>query len=243
MEHGGRLIVETANTDLDEAYAWLHADVQPGAYACLSVTDTGSGMTEEVRAHLFEPFFTTKEVGKGTGLGLATVYGIIKQSGGHIEVRSAPNQGTTFAVYLPQILESGRREKQAAAQARPPTGSETILLVEDEEMVRTLTGTILKKNGYTVLEAEHGFHALRIGELHAGPIHLMVTDVVMPQLNGRDLFDRLVRRRPALKVIYISGYPSEAIGHLGIMKEGTTFLQKPFVPELLARKVREVLDK
>lgn len=243
MPRGGRLVIVTANVELYEAYAWRNVDVQPGAYVCLAVSDTGCGMTDDVRSHLFEPFFTTKEIGKGTGLGLATIYGIIKQSGGHIEVNSAPGQGATFKVFLPQVLETAKPDTRGPARTRLPSGSETILLVEDDEVVRLMTRSILQRQGYTVLAARHGAEAVQVCEQHPGPIHLLVTDVVMPNLNGRDLYQRLAVLRPAVKVVYISGYPGDALGDLGVLGEGTAFLPKPFPPEVLVRQVRELLDR
>jgi PAS domain S-box-containing protein len=242
MPTGGRMTIRTANVEIDEAYAWAHADVQPGAYVLLAVSDTGVGMSDEVRAHLFEPFFTTKEQGKGTGLGLATVYGILKQSGGHIDVETAPGAGTTFKVYLPQVLETAKGDAREALASHLAAGSETVLLVEDEEMVRSLTRAILQKNGYKVLEASHGAEAIRLCEQHHGPIHLVVTDVVMPQLNGHELYQRLLRLRPNLKALFISGYTGESVAQLGVLTEGSEFLQKPFRPDTLVRKVRKMLD-
>jgi PAS domain S-box-containing protein len=243
MPDGGELTIDTANVELDDAYAWAHVDVRPGAYVRLSVADTGCGMTEEVRRHVFEPFFTTKEIGKGTGLGLATVYGIVKQSGGHVEVVSAPGCGAVFQVFLPHAREPGRAEDNDGTPARLPTGSETILLVEDEEAVRTLARSVLRRHGYQVMDAGLGTEALQLCEQHAGPIHLVVTDVVMPHMNGRELHQQLCRCRPAIKVLYISGYPGDAIGQLGVLEPGCDFLPKPFAPDALVRKVRELLDR
>jgi CheY-like chemotaxis protein len=242
MPQGGSLTIGTANAELDEAYAWGHADVQPGGYALLTVADTGHGMTDEVKARLFEPFFTTKEPGKGTGLGLATVYGIVKANGGHIEVESAPGRGTTFKVYLPQVMEMDRPEPRDARPVGPATGTETVLLVEDEEVVRNLTRTVLQRNGYRVLEATHGVEALDLCKQHNGPIHLLVTDVVMPHMNGRDLAQRLARLRPGTKVLFMSGYTGFLDEPLGIPGGNTAFLQKPFAPDGLVRQVRELLD-
>jgi PAS domain S-box-containing protein len=242
MPQGGSLTIGTANAELDEAYAWGHADVQPGGYALLTVADTGHGMTDDVKARLFEPFFTTKEPGKGTGLGLATVYGIVKANGGHIEVESAPGRGTTFKVYLPQVMETDRPEPRDARPVGPATGTETVLLVEDEEVVRNLTRTVLQRNGYRVLEATHGVEALDLCKQYNGPIHLLVTDVVMPHMNGRDLAQRLSRLRPGTKVLFMSGYTGFLDEPLGIPGGNTGFLQKPFAPDALARQVRELLD-
>lgn len=242
MPQGGTLSLATANVELDEAYAWSHVDVQPGAYVRLSVSDTGCGMTEEVRARLFEPFFTTKDVGKGTGLGLSTVYGIVKQSEGHIEVVSAPGLGTTFHVYLPQVMETVRADRPSTEIKRPLRGSETVLLVEDDDVVRALTRTVLQRQGYTILEAAHGMDALKLYGRHEGPLHMLLTDVVMPHMNGRQLYLQLAQLRPGIKVLYMSGYTGGAIAHLGELEAEAAFLQKPFPAEVLARKVREVLD-
>jgi two-component system cell cycle sensor histidine kinase/response regulator CckA len=242
MPQGGSLTIGTANAELDEAYAWAHADVQPGAYALLTVADTGHGMTDAVKARLFEPFFTTKAPGKGTGLGLATVYGIVKANGGHIEVETAPGRGTTFKVYFPQVMENARPDQGEARPAGPATGTETILLVEDEEVVRNLTRTVLQRNGYRVLEACHGVEALDLCRQHGGPIHLLVTDVVMPQMNGRDLAQRLARFRPETKVLFMSGYTGFLDEPLGLPDGSAAFLQKPFAPDALVRQVRTLLD-
>jgi two-component system cell cycle sensor histidine kinase/response regulator CckA len=208
----------------------------------LRVRDSGTGMGAETRAHLFEPFFTTKPVGKGTGLGLATVYGIVKQSGGYIWVDSEPDRGTAFAIFLPRT--SGTPEPSASTQpaARPTRGTETILLVEDEDTVRTLSHRALSTLGYSVLAALSGADALGVAERHPGPIDLVLTDVVMPELGGRELVRQLAAVRPGMKVLYISGYSDEAIAQHGVLDPGTAFLQKPFTPDRLASKVREVLD-
>jgi CheY-like chemotaxis protein len=244
MLSGGKLTIETANIELDENYARSHIGVTPGRYVMLSVSDTGVGIAREVKERIFEPFFTTKEKGKGTGLGLSTVYGIIQQSGGNIWVYSEPGLGTTFKIYLPRIEEDTESLKPSAVSTKSLQGSETILLVEDEEMVRKLACTILQKNGYKVLEAPNGEEALRIVQGQNGnPIHLMVTDVVMPGMSGRQLADRLERLRPEMKILYISGYTDNAIVHHGVLEKGIDYIQKPFTIEGLARKVREVLDK
>ena len=244
MLTGGKLTIETANIELDENYARSHIGVTPGHYVMLSVSDTGVGIAREVKERIFEPFFTTKEKGKGTGLGLSTVYGIIQQSGGNIWVYSEPGLGTTFKIYLPRIEEDTESLKPSAVSTKSLQGSETILLVEDEEMVRKLACTILQKNGYKVLEAPNGEEALRIVQGQNGnPIQLMVTDVVMPGMSGCQLADRLERLRPEMKVLYISGYTDNAIVHHGVLEKGMNYIQKPFTVEELARKVREVLDK
>jgi PAS domain S-box-containing protein len=243
MQKGGKLTIETANVELDENYARNHVAVKSGPYVMLSVSDTGVGMTPEVRDRVFEPFFTTKEKGKGTGLGLSTVYGIMKQSGGNIWVYSEPGKGTTFKIYLPRVDEPLEEAGEKVVQKELTGRGETILVVEDEEKVRQLTVQILTKNGYTVLEASHGDEASHICEQHKGPIHLMVMDVVMPGMNGRQLAKSLEPHHPEMKVLYMSGYTDNAIVHHGILEKGLSFLQKPFTMDGLVRKVREVLDK
>jgi len=243
MPSGGRLTIETTNVTLDEDYAHAQRGVASGDYVLLAVTDTGTGMTDEVKAHLFEPFFTTKEVGKGTGLGLATCYGIVKQSGGHITAYSEPGLGTTFKVYLPRVAETPAALPQRDEAGYLPPGDETILLVEDEEAVRTLSARVLRELGYTLLEAAHGEEALRVVREHAGqPLHLLVTDVVMPQMGGKALAERLRAAQPDLKVLFMSGYSDNGILHLGLTEHGTAYLQKPFTPGVLARKIRDTLD-
>jgi len=243
MPDGGKVIIETANTDLDEGYVNAHdVSLQPGPYVMLVVSDTGTGMDEETRSNIFEPFFTTKEVGKGTGLGLSTVYGIVKQSGGNIWVYSEPGQGTTFKIYLPAVAGETVQRKKEQPPTDDLTGSETILIVEDDDMLRNLAREILQLQGYRILDAENGIEALRISEEHRGQIHLMITDVVMPKMGGKKVADRLQPLYPQVKVIYMSGYTDNSIAHHGILAPGLNFLQKPFSPEVLARKVREVLD-
>ncbi|MEW6542920.1 MAG: PAS domain S-box protein [Nitrospirota bacterium] len=242
MPEGGTLTIETSNVEIDPALARRLGSVQPGPYVKLAVTDTGHGMDAETQARIFEPFFTTKEQGKGTGLGLASVYGIVKQSGGAISVQSAPGQGATFAVYLPRVLEKPPRHEPSEPVGEPATCSETILLVEDEDAVRTLIRETLNRAGYRVLEARDGSEALALGTRHEGPIHLLLTDVVMPRLNGRELADRLTQARPELKVLFMTGYTDDAV----IEREGPGWsahmIRKPFFPRDLARKIREVLD-
>jgi two-component system cell cycle sensor histidine kinase/response regulator CckA len=242
MPQGGRFLVETSNVLVDAAFAAEHANMPPGPYVLLSVTDTGSGMTPEIRSHIFEPFFTTKEKGKGTGLGLATVYGIVKQSGGYIWAHSEPEQGASFKVYLPRVDALPERlQPAAAAPAANCRGSETLLVVEDEEGVRILVRDYLRMNGYTVLEAGHGEEALRIACEHSGTISLMITDVIMPGMNARELAERMAILRPAMKVLYISGYAETTVYRKGVLEKGAPFLQKPFGPFDLGRKVRDVL--
>jgi len=245
MPNGGTLTVETANVELDQDYADLHLNAVPGPYVMLSVSDTGVGMTPEVRQRVLEPFFTTKEKGKGTGLGLSTVYGIVKQSGGNIWIYSEPGQGSTFKIYLPRVEEEADSMLQSSVVAnKSQQGSETILLVEDEKMVRSLALTILKRQGYNVLEAENGDKALRIvQEQNANSIHLMLTDVVMPGMSGQELSERLKPQCPGMKVIYMSGYTDEAIVEkYGLSAPGIHYLQKPFPPDTLVKRVRSVLD-
>ncbi len=241
MPDGGKLTVETANVDLDEAFAQAHLGSVPGSYALLAVTDTGAGMDATVRAHLFEPFFTTKEVGKGTGLGLATVYGIVKQSGGYISVYSEPGRGSSFKIYLPRIATPADAPP-GPQKSGPAPGSETVLVVEDEAAVLTLSRRALEAQGYVVLAASDPAAALRVVERHGGMIHLLLTDVVMPGLSGRELADRLTAQRPGIRVLYMSGYPGDAVVQHGTLPSGSAFLQKPFSPDGLARKVRDVLD-
>ncbi len=243
MPNGGALIIGLANEELDERYARSHASVIPGRYVSLSVSDTGIGMNPEVRERLFEPFFTTKEKGKGTGLGLSTVYGIVKQSGGDIRVYSEPGQGTTFKIYLPRVDEPLEELRQKTRGEELPGGNETVLLVEDDEEVRKVALQILQKLGYRVFEASRGEEASLICEGYAGPIHLMLTDVVMPGMDGRELAERMMAIRKKMRVLYMSGYADNAITHHGALNEGVNFIQKPFTMEGLSRKVREVLDK
>jgi CheY-like chemotaxis protein len=243
MPAGGNLTMETANVTLDEDYARQHAEVTPGEYVLLSISDTGIGMTEEVKAHLFEPFFTTKEIDKGTGLGLAICFGIVKQSGGHIQVYSEVNGGTTFKIYLPRFREAISPVPDQDKPNNLPRGVETILLVEDETSVRELASRMLRQQGYNVLNAANGDEALRVAQEQAeAEIHLLLTDVVMPQLGGRELADRLKTMRPDLKVLFISGYTGNTDVHHGFLEPGVAFLSKPFSPQMLAHKVREVLD-
>ncbi len=241
MPRGGKLTVETANVDLDEAYARRHAGARPGQYVMLAVRDTGVGMDAAIQARIFEPFFTTKELGKGTGLGLATVYGIVKQSGGYIWVDSEPGRGTTFQIYLPQVAEAAQVADRREIAA-PTRGSETILVVEDEEDVREMVRESLEGYGYRVLEAGELERAVEIAQGHGGPIHLLMTDVVLPRASGAEVARRLALLRPGLKVLYTSGYTDDAIVRYGVQDQGVAFLQKPYGVTTMARKVREVLD-
>jgi two-component system cell cycle sensor histidine kinase/response regulator CckA len=242
MPAGGRLTIETANAELDQAYVEQHFPAQPGSYVLLAVSDTGTGMDAETKSHIFEPFFTTKEKGKGTGLGLATVYGVVKQSAGYIWVYSEPGQGTAFKIYLPRVRETPAPARRGPAPVARLSGSETVLLVEDDEMVRGLMSRTLTNRGYTVLVASNGAEALPQAESHRGALHLLVTDVVMPGMSGREVAQRVVALRPEVKVLYLSGYTDDAIVRHGMLEPGIAFLQKPFTPDALARKVREVLD-
>jgi GAF domain-containing protein/ActR/RegA family two-component response regulator len=242
MPDGGRLIIETANLELDASCVHGRVGVQPGLHVMLAVTDTGNGMDEATRARIFEPFFTTKEVGKGTGLGLSTVYGIVNQSGGTIWVYSEPGKGTTFKIYLPRTTGALEEVGHDAAAVSSARGSESILLVEDEEGVRELMRDLLRDRGYTVLEAAHGIEALEVARHHGKPIDLLLTDVVMPRMGGPELVARLVARQPDLKVLYMSGYTDRAVVHHGVLDPGAAYLQKPVAMEAAARRVREILD-
>lgn len=242
MHNGGKIVIETTDVDLDEASARARMGVKAGPYVVLAISDTGCGIDAEKQKHIFEPFFTTKELGKGTGLGLSTVYGIVKQSEGSIWVISEVDKGTTFNIYLPRIKAEMQLPRGNHNQAPQKKGSETLLVVEDEPMVRDLTLRLLQEAGYKVLDAGGGEDALRIAEEYDGPIHLMITDVVMPQMSGRELAECLARQRPETKVLYVSGYTTDAIVRHGVLEEGISFLEKPFTTNSLASKVREVLD-
>lgn len=243
MPHGGKLTIETTNVALDESYARLHAGVRPGEYVMLAISDTGSGMDAETQSHIFEPFFSTKGT-KGTGLGLSTVYGIVKQSGGYIWVSSEPGKGTSFRVYLPRLVETGEAAPaQAAVSAKKAIQPmETILLVEDEANLRRMACQYLETQGYKILEAADGAAAVQICVAHKGPIHLLLTDVIMPGMNGHQVAERVVSLRPMTRVLYMSGYTENAIGHNGTLDEGINLLQKPFTLLALKERVREVLD-
>ena len=244
MPNGGKITIQSSNAclnhdDLRREYSYI----QPGDYVVLSVSDTGHGMDKETQLRIFEPFFTTKEKGKGTGLGLSTVYGIIKQSGGYVLVDSEPAQGTTFRIYLPRVEDALEPVGAVGTSSAHSGGSETVLLVEDEESVRQLVRETLEAKGYKVLEADHGEAALHIAAAHPGKIDMLITDVVMPGMSGRELSTKLCASYPQTKVLYLSGYTEDAIAHEGVLDSGTAFLQKPFTLQMLSRKVREVLDE
>jgi len=244
MPKGGKLTVGTANADLDKNYfreRGIHEET-PGHYVMLTISDTGIGMDKETQEHIFEPFFTTKEVGKGTGLGLSTVYGIIKQNNGFVWVYSEPGQGSTFKVYLPKVKEDAEPEEKEQSPVDDPIGSETVLIVEDDYGLRKFAQEVLQSYGYRILAAENGEDALRVSDEYESPIHLLLTDVVMPRMGGKELAERLQPLYPLMKVLYMSGYTDNAIVHHGVLAPGLNFLEKPFTPEGLARKVREVLD-
>jgi PAS domain S-box-containing protein len=242
MPGGGVLTVETANVEMDEAYVSAHPIATPGRYVMLAVSDTGTGMDEATKARVFEPFFTTKEAGKGTGLGLATVDGIVRQSGGFIWVYSEVGHGTSFKIYLPRVDAPVDSAASRAARSSASRGSETVLVVEDVEQVRTVTRRMLERQGYTILEAADGAAALRVAAAHPGALHLLLTDVVMAGMDGRQLAERLIAERPTLRVLYMSGYTDEAIVHHGLLEAGIAYVQKPFTPGTLGQKLRAVLD-
>jgi CheY-like chemotaxis protein len=242
MMGGGRLTMTTANVDLDESFAAGQPGAKAGRYVLLAVADTGHGMTEDVKRHLFEPFFTTKPKGRGTGLGLAIIYGAVKQAEGFLEVQSEPGQGSTFRIYLPRVEADSQRVESDQRAPDMPGGTETVLLVEDEQIVRDLAARILKRLGYKVLQAPEGSRAILLAEEYKDRIDLLMTDVVMPGMNGRQLATRLLGLHPEMKVLYSSGYSEDALGGQGIVEEGLHFLGKPYHPQALAKKLREILD-
>jgi two-component system, cell cycle sensor histidine kinase and response regulator CckA len=242
MPNGGKLTIETAPADLDRTYADYHPSVKPGRYSMIAVSDSGQGMDEATKARIFEPFFTTKAPGQGTGLGLSTVYGIVEQSGGTIWVYSEPGKGTTFKIYFPRAASTGIAPEGSRGPVRPVGGSETILIVEDDESVAKLIRTLLQHAGYTVLEARNGTDALNLLTAHSGSVHLVVTDMVMPQMSGWELLQKVGEFRPGLKALFMSGYTDNALLRHGMATSRTPFLQKPFTPTELVSKVREVID-
>jgi CheY-like chemotaxis protein len=242
MAGGGTLTIETANVSLDADYARSHPDARAGAHVMLAVSDTGHGMSAGTVSHMFEPFFTTKEQGKGTGLGLATVHGIVRQSGGHVTVSSEPGRGTTFKVYLPRFGEEQEAVASPALVEAASSGKETILVVEDEPSLRAMIGEILESAGYEVLGGPTPAEALAAAAAHRGPLSLVLTDVVMPGMSGRQVADALQSSRPEARVLFMSGYTDDTISHHGILERGLQFLQKPFTTEGLLRKVRDVLS-
>jgi two-component system cell cycle sensor histidine kinase/response regulator CckA len=241
MPDGGQLTIETANVVLDEHYATAHNSVEAGHYALLAVSDSGVGMDAETQARIFEPFFTTKGQGKGTGLGLSTVIGIVQQSGGHIWVYSEPGHGSTFKIYLPEAGRPAQALPEVSARIAP-MGDETVLLVEDDPEVRHVARAILRRHGYEVLEAHDGNEAISLCQQHPQHIALLLTDVVMPRMSGRQLAGQLRTIRPDLRVLFMSGYTDDAIVRHGVLEAGVAFLQKPLTPQALAAKVRQVLD-
>jgi PAS domain S-box-containing protein len=242
MTSGGRLRVETCNVELDESYTREHVDVRPGSYVQLSVTDSGSGMDRETVSRIFEPFFTTKEHGRGSGLGLATVYGIVRQSGGHVWVYSEPGLGTTFKIYFPRVIEASDSPPRRVLADAASSASETILLVEDSRLLAKVTRDFLVSDGYDVLMAANPREAFRISESHHAPIHLLLTDVVMPDMNGRELAEQLLAKRPEMKVLYMSGYTNGILLEHAFRAEDSAFIEKPFSHDALARKVRHTLN-
>jgi two-component system, cell cycle sensor histidine kinase and response regulator CckA len=242
MRRGGQLIIETSNAHLGEAYAHEHVDVVPGPYVQLSVTDSGAGMDGETVGRIFEPFFTTKEKGAGSGLGLATVYGIVRQSGGHIWVYSEPGRGTTFKIYLPRVSGLEQARAATAPGEEATNGSETILLVEDSKLLAKVTRDFLVSNGYKVLLAAEASEALHIASEFRGRIHLLLTDVVMPHMNGRELSERLAEQRPDLKVLFMSGHTAGAISQNALLEPDVAFIEKPFTQEALGRRIRQLLE-
>src|SRR5215470_12132391 len=244
MPDGGKLWIETRNVEVTASFSSDQSSIKPGSYMLLSVTDTGVGISPDTLPHIFEPFYTTKESSRGTGLGLSTVYGIVKQSGGHITVTSELGKGTTFKVYLPRV-EEAPQGLQKVERVEPTTdgGGETILLVEDEPAVRELARTVLSEQGYKVIEAQNSEDAVRLAGRHRSEIHLLLTDVVMPGMSGRDLANHLTALHPYLRVLYMSGYTNNVFEENGTVEEGLSFLQKPFTPQALTQRVRETLGR
>jgi CheY-like chemotaxis protein len=243
MPKGGRLTLQTANFDVDDAFAAHHVGIRRGPHVLLTVSDSGEGIDEQTLEHIFEPFYTTKERGKGTGLGLATVYGIVQQSNGYVWVYSERGQGTTFKIYLPQVDRTGRDVDDDSSAEREKQGSETVLVVEDENTVRLVTVSNLRKGGYVVLEARDGEEALRIAANYGGSIDLVLTDVVMPRMNGPEMLRRLQERFPAIKSVFMSGHVDDTLVHRGVIEEGLPFIEKPFNREQMAKRIRAVLDE
>jgi hypothetical protein len=243
MPKGGRLTLQTANFDVDDAFAAHHVGIRRGPHVLLTVSDSGEGIDEQTLEHIFEPFYTTKERGKGTGLGLATVYGIVQQSNGYVWVYSERGQGTTFKIYLPQVDRTGRDVDDDSSAEREKQGSETVLVVEDENTVRLVTVSNLRKGGYVVLEARDGEEALRIAANYGGSIDLVLTDVVMPRMNGPEMLRRLQERFPAIKSVFMSGHVDDTLVHRGVIEEGLAFIEKPFNREQMAKRIRAVLDE
>jgi CheY-like chemotaxis protein len=242
MPEGGRLTIETSNSELDDRYTEQNPEARPGHYVLVAISDTGQGMDESTKARIFEPFFTTKELGKGTGLGLAMAYGFIKQSGGHIEVHSTLRHGTVFKLYLPRADEVMPVATVLPEQFTPLVGTETILVVEDEATIRNLLRRVLQSRGYTILEARDGQEALEVAQQHVGRIDLLITDLVMPRMSGRELARRLAQLQPEVRILLISGYSDKAALDQEMLQASAVFLQKPFSPADLVRKVREVLN-
>jgi len=243
MAEGGKLTIETANVVLDAAYAVDQMTIKPGSYVMLSISDTGIGMDKQTQAHVFDPFFTTKEAGRGTGLGLSTVYGIVKQSDGYVWVESEHGKGSTFRVYLPLAKELLTQEESPVEERKDVSGTEVVLLVEDEEAVLELAHTILEQQGYRVLVARNTAHAEELAAESKGEIHMLLTDVVMPGVSGHELAKRITARRPGIRVLFMSGYAEDIVSQGGVLKSGVAFLQKPFTPKVLRQRVREILDQ
>jgi len=242
MPKGGKVTIETVNVFLGEGYSKEHRVVKPGPYVMLAISDTGAGMDENTKTHLFEPFFTTKEKGKGTGLGLSTVYGIVKQSGGYVWVYSEVGKGATFKLYFPRNDGAGKETETEADGGSSPSGRETVLVVEDEDVVRELIRQILEESDYTVITAPDGEEAIEVATASKIPVHLVITDVIMPKMGGPEAAKSLEKLFPGVSILYMSGYTDEAIVRHGVLEPGISFLEKPFTPDALLRKVREVLN-